>query len=145
MCVCVLNQPINLKKFKNMKICHTTSRSRDSSVSVVTRLWAGQPGLDSRHGQGFLCLFHHVQIPSGVPGALSLRVKRPGREANHSSPSSAEVMNALSYSSTPPYVFMAWSLIKHRICLHGIRFPAEAGNFSLHHRVQNCSGAHPAS
>jgi hypothetical protein len=26
-----------------------------------------------------------------------------------------------------------------------IRFPARAGNFSLHHRVQNSSGAHPAS
>jgi hypothetical protein len=26
-----------------------------------------------------------------------------------------------------------------------IRFPAWAGNFSLHHRVQNGSGAHPAS
>jgi hypothetical protein len=25
------------------------------------------------------------------------------------------------------------------------RFPARAGNFSLHHRVQNGSGAHPAS
>jgi len=25
------------------------------------------------------------------------------------------------------------------------RFPAEAGNFSLHHRVQNGSGSHPAS
>jgi hypothetical protein len=25
------------------------------------------------------------------------------------------------------------------------RFPAGAGNFSLHHRVQNCAGAHPAS
>jgi hypothetical protein len=25
------------------------------------------------------------------------------------------------------------------------RFPASAGNFSLHHRVQNGSGAHPAS
>jgi hypothetical protein len=25
------------------------------------------------------------------------------------------------------------------------RFPAEAGNFSLHHRVQNGSGPHPAS
>jgi hypothetical protein len=27
----------------------------------------------------------------------------------------------------------------------GIRLPAGAGNFSLHHRVQNDSGAHPAS
>jgi hypothetical protein len=26
-----------------------------------------------------------------------------------------------------------------------VRFPAVAGNFSLHHRVQNGSGAHPAS
>jgi hypothetical protein len=27
----------------------------------------------------------------------------------------------------------------------GVRFPAGAGNFSLHHRVQDGSGAHPAS
>jgi hypothetical protein len=26
-----------------------------------------------------------------------------------------------------------------------LRFPAGAGNFSLHHRVQNGSGVHPAS
>jgi len=26
-----------------------------------------------------------------------------------------------------------------------VRFPAEVGNFSLHHRVQNCLGAHRAS
>jgi hypothetical protein len=26
-----------------------------------------------------------------------------------------------------------------------VRFPAECGKFSLHHRVQNGSGAHPAS
>jgi hypothetical protein len=26
-----------------------------------------------------------------------------------------------------------------------VRFPAGAGNFSLHHRVQNGSGAHPVS
>jgi hypothetical protein len=26
-----------------------------------------------------------------------------------------------------------------------VRFPAGAGNFSLHHRVQNGSGAHPDS
>jgi hypothetical protein len=27
----------------------------------------------------------------------------------------------------------------------GVRFPEGTGNFSLHHRVQNGSGAHPAS
>jgi hypothetical protein len=42
------------------------------------------------------------------PGALSLGLKRPGREADHSPPSSAEVKNAWSYTSTPP------------ICLHGV-------------------------
>jgi hypothetical protein len=26
-----------------------------------------------------------------------------------------------------------------------VRFPVGAGNFSLHHRIQNSSGAHPAS
>jgi hypothetical protein len=26
-----------------------------------------------------------------------------------------------------------------------VRFPAGAGNFSLHHRIQNGSGSHPAS
>jgi hypothetical protein len=37
-----------------------------------------------------------------VLGALSLGIKGPGREADHSSPSSAEVNNAWSYTSTPP-------------------------------------------
>jgi hypothetical protein len=49
-----------------------------------------------------------------VSGALSLELKRPGREANHSPPSSTEVKNEWSYTSTPPYVFMGWCLVKHR-------------------------------
>jgi hypothetical protein len=36
-----------------------------------------------------------------VTGALSLGVKRPGREADHSPPSSADVKNAWRYTSTP--------------------------------------------
>jgi hypothetical protein len=36
-----------------------------------------------------------------VPGVLSLGVKRPGREADHSPPSIVEVKNAWSYTSTP--------------------------------------------
>jgi hypothetical protein len=40
-------------------------------------------------------------------------VKRPGREADHSPPSRAEVKNASSYTPTPQYVFMAWCLDKH--------------------------------
>jgi len=37
-----------------------------------------------------------------VPGALCLGVKWLWREADHSPPSSAEVRNAWSYTSTPP-------------------------------------------
>jgi len=42
-----------------------------------------------------------------VLGALSMGVKRPKLEANRSLPSSAEVMNAWRYTSSPPYAFMA--------------------------------------
>jgi hypothetical protein len=49
-----------------------------------------------------------------IPGALSLGVKRPERETDHSPPFSAEVKYAWSYASTPQYVFIAWCLDKHR-------------------------------
>jgi hypothetical protein len=42
-----------------------------------------------------------------VPVALSLGVKRPGCEADHSFPNSAEVKNMWIYTSTPPYAYMA--------------------------------------
>jgi hypothetical protein len=35
--------------------------------------------------------FAYLHVIEWVPGALSLGVKRPGREADHSPPSSAEV------------------------------------------------------
>jgi len=37
----------------------------------------------------------------GGGGVISLGVKRPGRETNHSPPSSAEIKNARCYTSTP--------------------------------------------
>jgi len=37
-----------------------------------------------------------------IPEALSLGIKRPVREADHSPPSTVEVKNAWSYTSTPP-------------------------------------------
>jgi hypothetical protein len=42
-----------------------------------------------------------------VSGAFTPRVKRPEREADHSSPSRAEIKNPWSYTSSSPYVFMA--------------------------------------
>jgi len=63
-------------------------------------------------GAGNFSLHYCIQS-SLVPGALSVGVKRPGREADHSPTFSAEVKNVWSYTSTPQYVFMAWCLVKH--------------------------------
>jgi hypothetical protein len=66
-------------------------------------------GFDSQQGLEIF-LFTTASIPAleptqppiqWVPGALSLGVKRPGREADYSSPYNAEVKNAWSYTSTP--------------------------------------------
>jgi len=48
-----------------------------------------------------------------VLGALSLVVKQPVREADHSPPSSCEVKNACSNTPTP-CIFMACCLVKYR-------------------------------
>jgi hypothetical protein len=82
----------------------------------------GVLGFDFRRGLGiflFTAASRTVLGPTQppiqwVPGALSPGVKRPGREADHSPPSSAEVKNAWSYTSNPQHVFMAWCLVKHR-------------------------------
>jgi hypothetical protein len=47
---------------------------------------------------------HPASYPTGI-GSL-FGVKRPEREADHSSPSSTEIKNVWRYTSTPPYVFM---------------------------------------
>jgi hypothetical protein len=73
-------------------------------------------------GTGNLSLHNRVQTVLGPtpphiqwkPGALSLGIKQPVREADHLPPSSAKVKNAWSYNSTPKYVFMAWCLVNHR-------------------------------
>jgi hypothetical protein len=53
-------------------------------------------------------------LPNGYLGLFHWGVKRPGREADHSSVTSAEVKKTWIYTSTPAYVFMAWCLINHR-------------------------------
>jgi hypothetical protein len=42
-----------------------------------------------------------------VPGGSFPGLKRPGREAGNSPPTSAEIKNTWIYTSTLPYVFMA--------------------------------------
>jgi hypothetical protein len=51
-------------------------------------------------------------LSSGYQGALSLRVKQSGHEGDNARPSSVEVRNAWSYTSTPQYAFMAWWSVK---------------------------------
>jgi hypothetical protein len=46
-------------------------------------------------------------LSNGCRGSFPRGVKRMGREADHSPPTSAEVKNTRIYTSTPPYVFMA--------------------------------------
>jgi hypothetical protein len=92
---------------------------RAQSVQRWATGWTiGVLGFDSRRGLGiFLTTASRTALGptqppiQWVPGALSLGVKRPGLEAVHSLPSSAEVKNAWSYTSTPQ---MAWCLAKHR-------------------------------
>jgi hypothetical protein len=45
---------------------------------------------------------------------ISKGVRRSGPETSHSAPFSAEIPKAWSYTSTPPYVFMTWYLIKRQ-------------------------------
>jgi hypothetical protein len=75
-------------------------KSRDSSVGIALGYGLDDRGSRVRFpaGAGNFSL-HRVQNGSGahpasyqrVPGALSLRVERPGREADHSPPCSAKV------------------------------------------------------
>jgi hypothetical protein len=91
------------------------------------------PSYNSPHSQLSQCSrsFAYFQYPmlffrrvgstgEWVPEDLSPRIKRPGREADHSPPRSAEVKNEWSYTSTHQYVFMAWCLVKYRIHPHGM-------------------------
>jgi hypothetical protein len=88
-------------KFIRESYFQNNSKARDSSVGTATRLRAGRSGFkgSSPGGAENLSLHHRIQNGSGVHSpsyaigtrALFLGAKRPGREADHSPPSSAEV------------------------------------------------------
>jgi hypothetical protein len=83
--------------------------SLHSSVNIVTGLWAGRQGFDSRKGQGILSLRHRVQTGSGAHPAF-VQWERGGHEADHSPPSSARLRLRGTVTSLHQYVFMAWYL-----------------------------------
>jgi hypothetical protein len=61
-------------------------------------------------GAGNFSLHHSVRGPTQLPWVP--RIKQPDREADHSPPSSGEVKNAWSYTSTLQYAFMVWCSVK---------------------------------
>jgi len=46
---------------------------------------------------------------------MGTRGSRPGREADHSPPSSVEIKNAWSDKATPPYVLIVSRLVKRSV------------------------------
>jgi hypothetical protein len=91
--------------------------SRDSSVGIATGYGLDDRGVGVRvpvRVKNFLFstasrsnLGPNQPPIQWVPGAPFPVVKRPGREADHSPPASAEVKRTWAYTSNPPYVFMA--------------------------------------
>jgi hypothetical protein len=77
-------------------------------------------GFDSQQGLEIFLFITSSRMALGltqppipwVPGVLSMGVKQPGCEADHSSPSSAKVKEyVLLYLQ---YTFMAWSSVKRK-------------------------------
>jgi hypothetical protein len=95
-------------------------------LNLLSHVSKGGAGLPQRYSAGLrvgwlvvrvparsgnFSLYHRIKIGSvgptqlpieWVPETLSLGIKWPARETNHSPPPSAEVKNAWSYTSTPP-------------------------------------------
>jgi hypothetical protein len=103
---------------------HTQNSTSDfpdshNPQAPVTRLPAERKEFDYQRGQVRNFIFfattsrpavtHPASYPMGTGDSLP-EVKGPEREADHSSPTTAEFINAWSCTSTPQYVFIAWSL-----------------------------------
>jgi hypothetical protein len=79
------------------------SRSRGSVVGIATSYGLDNRGVGVRVPVGSpRPALRSTQPPSQwVPGDISPGVKRPGREVNHSPPTSAEVKKMWIYTATP--------------------------------------------
>jgi hypothetical protein len=95
--------------------------------------------------QGRFSLRHNVQTGSGTHPAsyamgtrvISSGEKRPRHEADHSPPSSAEVKNAWSCTSTPTFVCMAWCLVKYQRFYHITKSFLIGSQFSVRGRYSD--------
>jgi hypothetical protein len=78
-------------------------------------LRAGRPrGQSSSPGRGniFLISSSRPVLVATQPPIQYVQARWPGREADHSLPTSAEVKRTWIYTSTPPYIFMASCLLR---------------------------------
>jgi hypothetical protein len=73
------------------------------SIELATGLYY-EPDESAPHPPTIL--FKHISTRMGTGGSFP-GVKRPGREADHSPRTTAEVKKMWIYTSTPPYAFMA--------------------------------------
>jgi hypothetical protein len=104
---------------RNFGETHASIQSRDSAVDIATGCGLDDQGFGIRVPMGQEVSLLHVFQTLGsieppiewVLGALSQGVKRPGRGADHSPPTSAEIKKTWVYTSTPTYVFMGLYLI----------------------------------
>jgi hypothetical protein len=113
--------PTSKQRFQVSDFYARSYGSRDSVVGIATGYRAGRPrGWSSSPGRVKNFLFSTSPRPSPRPTqppmqwiawVLSPAIKRPGREADHSSPTSAKVKKIWIYTSTPPHAFMAQCLI----------------------------------
>jgi hypothetical protein len=114
---------------------------------IALRYGLDDRGFESSQGLGIF-LFTTASRPAlrptqpptqWVTGALSLGVKLPEREADHSPASSAEVKNSRSCIFTPQYTFMAWCSVKAQgqICLfYTFTLPSLGSSVSIGTRLE---------
>jgi hypothetical protein len=89
--------------------------------------------IPSRSSDGRIFLFTTASRQAPGPTQPPLQwvhgVKQPGPVVHHSTPSSAEVKNAWSHTSTPQYVFIMWYFIKQEIRLNSAVLSYAQDNF----------------
>jgi hypothetical protein len=96
-----------IEPFRRMS-CEPGWRSRYRDCLLAGRPRGRSPGRVRIFSMSSRLALGPIQPPiQWVPGGLFKGVKRQGREANRSSPASAEVKKMWIYTSTPPYAFMA--------------------------------------
>jgi len=107
--------------------------------STETSLRAGEC-FNSRQGQWCYSFRHCVQTGSGahpVSYPMGIGASYPrGKSSRGAPPPSAQIKNAWSWTSTPPYVSIEWCLVKTD--WYTVRYPMLSA-FYLNVRLQLCT------